>query len=119
MNVSLIDQVKSAQEESFDKWFDRWYKNLNLESKIVQSAQQGYTGYRLSIKKRYDSESDWDKEVKYTARRMRDKRIVENIKKQLGEGFDVGYVYDSKEGMLFGRIPTTRTEDYISIRWEE
>lgn len=117
--MSLIDQVKNAQEESFDKWFDRWYKKMNLESKIVSSAQQGYTGYSLMIKCDYENENNWNKDKDYTARRTRDSRTVEKLKEKLGEGFKVRYVSDTKTGYIFGRIPTTKTEDYISIRWEE
>lgn len=116
--MTLIDQVKNAQEESYDKWFERWYKSLNLERGILDAAQQGYTGYRISIKKSYESEDNWSKERTYKARRMRDSRTVEKLKEKLGEGFSVEYARDVQEGMVFGTIPATRVEEFILLYWK-
>lgn len=115
--MSLIDEINKAKEESYEKWFERWYKKLNLENKILQSASEGYSGYTISIKQRYESESEWNKNKKYLARRLRDKRTVENIQNKLGEGLKVKYVSNVHEGKLLG-ISTTKFEDYISINWE-
>lgn len=115
--MSLIDEINKAKEESYEKWFERWYKKLNLENKILQSASEGYSGYAISIKQRYESESEWNKNKKYLARRLRDERTVNNIEKKLGDGFKVKRKYEVYEGKLIG-MPTRRTEDNITILWE-
>lgn len=115
--MSLIDQIKEIKEESYDKWFERWYRKQNLENAIIQAASEGYGGFTISIKQTYESESDWKKERKYLARRLRDSRTPINLQGKLGEGFTVKYKFEVYHGKLLG-MSTRRTEDWISIRWE-
>ena len=91
--MSLIEKIQEIQNESFDKWFERWYEKQNLEDTIIQSAAEGY---RISIKETWESTSNWDEEQKHLARRLRDKRTVEKIQEKLGEGLKVKYVNDDK-----------------------
>lgn len=60
--MSLIEKIQEIQNESFDKWFERWYEKQNLEDTIIRSAGKGYEGYRISIKKTWESVSNWDEE---------------------------------------------------------
>ncbi|WP_034538544.1 hypothetical protein [Carnobacterium inhibens] len=115
--MSLIDQIKEIKDESYDKWFERWYRKQNLENAIIQSAKQGYGGFTIRIKETYESESDWKKERKYLVRRLRDSRTPINIQSKLGEGFTVKHKFEVYHGKLLG-MSTRRTEDWISIRWE-
>ncbi|EMF0489635.1 hypothetical protein IDE12_000367 [Enterococcus faecium] len=115
--MSLIEKIQEIQNESFDKWFERWYEKQNLEDSIIRSASEGYVGYRISIKKTWESVSNWDEEQKYLARRLRDKRTVEKIQEKLGEGLTVKYVNNDKTyNTIFGLTRFEQSE-YISINW--
>lgn len=115
--MKLIDQVKNIQEESFETWFKRWYAKQNLDKKIIQSAQQGFSGFRITITDYYESKNDFSKKRKYENRRLRDERTVEKIRKELGEGFDVTYKKDVQKSKIVS-LEVTRTGDWIEIRWD-
>lgn len=116
--MSLIEKIQEIQNESFDKWFERWYEKQNLEDSIIRSASEGYVGYRISIKKTWESVSNWDEEQKYLARRLRDKRTVEKIQEKLGEGIKVRYVNDEKAYDTIFKIKRYEQSEYISIEWK-
>lgn len=101
-----IAEIKTISNESYDKWFERWYMKRDLESKIKQSAQEGYSGYRIEVKKETNE---------YLQRRLSDERVIEKLKEKL-LGFDVRRV-DKKNGIetYFGTI--NRQEHYILISW--
>lgn len=115
--MRLIDQVINAQEESFYTWFNRWYAKKNLDKDIIESAQQGFSGFRINITDYYESKNDFSKKRKYENRRLRDERTVEEIRKKLGEGFDVNYRKDVQKSKLFS-LEISRTSDWIEIRWD-
>ena len=56
--MSLIEEIQEIQNESFDKWFERWYEKQNIEDTIIQSAAKGYKGYCISIKETWESVSN-------------------------------------------------------------
>lgn len=115
--MSLIEKIQEIQNESFDKWFERWYKKQNLEDNIIRSVSKGYEGYRIYIKKTWESVSNWDEEQKYLARRLRDKRTVEKIQEKLGEGIKVRYVDDEKTYTTVFGLKGREQSEYISIKW--
>lgn len=117
--MSLIEKIQEIQNESFDKWFERWYEKQNLEDTIIQSAAKGYKGYLISIKETWESESNWNEKQKYLARRLRDKRTVEKIQEKLGEGLKVKYVNDEKTYTTVFGLKGREQSEYISIKWGE
>lgn len=114
--MSLIDEIQKAKDESYDKWFERWYEKLGLEKQILQSAQEGYSGYVIAIKRKRDSTNYWTDREKYEARRKRDSRTVDKIKEKLGEGFTVNYSREDYETSMFG-LTQYNYEDNIKISW--
>lgn len=115
--MSLIEKIQEVQDESYQKWFERWYEKQNLENIIIQSASKGYESHRIYIKKTWESVSDWDESQKYLARRLIDKRTVEKIQKKLGEGIKVKYVNDEKTYDTFFGVKRCERSEYISIDW--
>lgn len=116
--MNLINKVKEANKESFDKWFERWHAQMNFENAIVQSAQKGYSAYVIRIKGAYDS-SRLTKEKEYLNRRLRDERTVQKLTEALGEGFEVKYEKNSWENTTIFNQTIKRWEDSICISWEE
>lgn len=116
--MSLVEKIQEIQNESFDKWFERWYEKQNLEDTIIQAAAEGYEGYRISIKEIWESTSNWDEEQKHLARRLRDKRTVEKIQDKLGDGIKVKYV-NNKTHFTFMGLKRHEQSEYISIEWGE
>lgn len=87
--MTLIDEVKQLNSESHAKWFERYFKEYDLEQKIKVSAQQGYTGYLINVLSVKDE---------YIKRRLDDSKTIELIKQLLGPGFLVKYkLYYSKD----------------------
>ncbi|SFH68769.1 hypothetical protein [Pisciglobus halotolerans] len=93
--MSLIDEVISVDKESYNLWFERWYKKMDIESQIIEMAKQGISTANIFIKKTDEKESTWDDKKVYLVRRLRDKRTTKKIKERLGDGFDV--VWEEKE----------------------
>ena len=78
--MTLIDEIKSSQKESHEKWFERWYKKINLENDIRISAEKGYTGFRIEVSGCNDE---------YLRLRLRNKETISLLKEKLGDGFTV------------------------------
>lgn len=76
MNAYELEKIKS---DSFDKWFERWWKKSNLTEKFKQSAMKGYSGFTIKF-------CDDD----YLNRRMRDPRFVELLKDKMS-GITIAY----------------------------
>lgn len=117
--TDLIDQLKQAQGDSFEKWFERWYEKQHLEDALVQSAQKGFTSYRIRIKSFPESEASFNSDRTYLARRLRDPRTVKKIKEKLGRGFTVTHESEDRELTFFGRrTGGTTYSDYLRIHWD-
>lgn len=113
--MPLIDKVREAQEESFDKWFDRFWKKSDLEKNIVSFAEQGYKATHIEIQ---GENEVLDTKKAYRARRLRDLRTVEKIQEKLGEGFKVKHEVESKTYRnFFTEGSHTKESDYILISW--
>ncbi|MFX3772339.1 hypothetical protein ACJBRG_11300, partial [Streptococcus suis] len=80
--MTLLDEVQQLSSESYDKWFERYFKKYDMEKVIKKSAIQGYSGHLISVLKVKDD---------YTRRRLVDERTLEKIKELLGDGFKVEY----------------------------
>ena len=116
--MSLIKQLRDMQEESYDKWFKRYWETLNLENKILQSAQQGYKAFSIGIRDGTEIENQLTEDEIYITRRLRDSRTVGLIQEKLGEGFTVKLIQDPYTVRLFG-IGFNRIKEHIFIGWEE
>lgn len=102
--MTLIDEIKSSQKESHEKWFERWYGKTDLENAIRISARQGYTGYRIRVSKQDDS---------YLRLRLGNKETISLLKEKLGDGFTV--TLREIHGENFLGIKTY--ESFIQLLW--
>ncbi|MDB0581367.1 hypothetical protein [Salinicoccus roseus] len=113
--MSLIEKVKRADEESYEKWFERWFKKEDLESKIIKSAKEGYTGFSFEVSGRpHDSDR-----VMYEKRRMQNSRFKTFLEERLGEGFKITTKTETFKPAIFQDILPERKEVYVVISWEE
>lgn len=102
--MTLIDEIKSSQKESHEKWFERWYKKVNLENNIRISAEKGYTGFRIQVSDQYDS---------YLRSRLGNKETTSLLKEKLGDGFSIAF--REIHGKNFLGIKTYKS--FIQILW--
>ena len=100
---NLSEKLKQVGIESFETWFERWYKNEDLENTLLVSAKKGFEGYKISIK---DEEEE-------TQRRMTDTRFIFKLREKLGKGIKVSLAEEKKYRLLGNEM----TEYYISIIW--
>lgn len=104
--MSLVEELKSTNDNSFNTWFERWYEKNNLPSKLKKSAQQGYSGYFIELRWTAPvSESD-----EYLNRRLRDPRTVTKLKEKL-PGISIEFVKEQNTG-LFGLKYTTEKLEF-------
>lgn len=108
ISVSELNRIK---EESYDKWFERWYKKQDVANYIKVAAMKGYSSYSYNIS---------DIEDNYLRRRMRNQRFIEKLKEKLG-GFDVYRVEPKKiERNLMGHnLNLGWTPLKVVISWSE
>ena len=100
---SLIEKLKQAGDESFETWFERWYKKIDIEHLLLVSSSKGFN--KLSI--------DINKENEYIKRRMLDKQFIPKLKKMLGTGINVYLKVVPRKNLLgFGL-----EDKYIVIEW--
>ena len=102
--MGLIEEIQDIQKESHEKWFERWYKEQDLENRLKISASQGYTS-------RYIAVSDVDNS--YLKRRLSNHNTIKLLKDKLGEGFEVRLEKDVRESILGLKIHRS----YITITW--
>lgn len=100
---SLIEKLKQVGDESFETWFDRWYKKRDLEHLLIVSSSKGFNKLSIYL----------NNETEYIKNRMLDKRFIPKMEKMLGTGINVYLkVVPSKNLLGFG------VEDkYICIEW--
>ena len=104
--MTLFDEVQQLGSESHAKWFERYFKNYDLEHKIKISAQKGHTGYLINVMLVKDE---------YLQRRLNDNRTLEMLKTRLGEGFSVGYQLTYSKNILTGQEYVSNKK--IHITW--
>lgn len=106
--MSLIEEVKKEQIESYDVWFDRWYEKENLEERIRISAKKGFTGIIINV-------SEVDNE--YKKRRLENVKVIEKLKGKL-IGFDIKYEETSGDRYFINRKVGTWYKKTILISWK-
>lgn len=93
--MSLIDDLKSTSDQSFDKWFDRWFEKNDFPNTFKKSAQQGYSGYCIELRRTTPlHEND-----EYLNRRLRDPRTVTKLKDRL-PGISIEFTKVQKTNLL-------------------
>lgn len=102
-----VNDILEEKEEALDKWFERWYKKENLESRIKVAAKQGYTGITLSVSELNDV---------YTKRRLNNPEVINKLKKEL-IGFDINYEEKTGDRMFINSKIGTWYRKTISISW--
>lgn len=100
---NLIERLKQANDESWETWFDRWYKKCDWEYKLIICAKKGLTGTLIAP----------DKKEEYTKRRILDERFIPKMKKMLGPNIEVSSQVESRKNIFGGRIE----ERFIVIKW--
>ncbi len=70
---SLIEKLKQAGDESFETWFERWYKKKDIEHLLLISSSKGFNKFRLYLNNKDE----------YTRNRMLDKRFIPKMKKNV------------------------------------
>ena len=100
---SLIEKLKQVGDESFETWFDRWYKKIDLEHLLFISSSKGSNKLGIYL----------NNETEYIKNRMLDKRFIPKMEKMLGSGINVYLKVVPRKNLLgFG------VEDkYIVIEW--
>jgi hypothetical protein len=104
--MTLFDEVQQLSSESHAKWFERYFKEYDLDHKIKVSAQKGYTGYLIPV---------MSVEDEYLQRRLDDKRTLEMLRNRLGEDFSVGYQSTYSKNILTGH--EYLSDKKIHITW--
>lgn len=104
--MKLFDEVQQLSLESHAKWFERYFKEYDLEYKIKVSAQKGYTGHLINVMSVKDE---------YLQRRLDDKRTLEMLRNRLGEGFSVGYQSTYSKSIFTGQ--EYLSDKKIHITW--
>lgn len=106
--MSLIEELKSADDRAFDTWFERWFEKSNFPEAFKKAAQQGYSGFTIELE-RHTPQSD--KEA-YLNRRLRDPRTVIKLKERLPD-IDVELTRKQKTS-LFG---LSYTVEELKFKW--
>lgn len=107
--MNLIEELNSANNQSFDTWFDRWFEKNNFPKSFKESAQQGYTGFVIELR---DTIPLPEKD-EYLNRRLRDPRTVIKLKEKL-PGIKVKFVKEQKTGFLGLKY----TKEILSFSWK-
>lgn len=107
--MELIEKIKKEQNESFNKWFERWFAKKNLENEIVKSAREGFNGMEIRL-----DLGDPDEKTKYLNRRLQDPRTIEKLKEKLP---GINIEFEKKRWRnLFGFYSTS---EKILFSWRE
>ena len=100
---SLSEKLKQVGDESFETWFDRWYKKRGLEHSLVISSSKGFNKLSIYL----------NKENEYIRNRMFDKRFIPKLEKMLGTGINVYLKVVPRKNLLGFGIE----DNYIVIEW--
>ena len=105
--MTLFDEVQQLSSKSHAKWFfERYFKEYDLEYKIKVSAQKGYTGHLIPVMSVKDE---------YLQRRLDDTRTLEMLRFRLGKGFSVGYQLTHSKNLFTGQEYVSNKK--IHITW--
>lgn len=103
MTESLSEKLKQVGVESFETWFDRWYKKRDLEHLLIVSSSKGFNKLNLYL----------NNETEYIRNRMLDKKFIPKLKKMLGTGINVYLKVVPRKNLLGFGI----ADNYIVIEW--
>lgn len=117
IKMNLAGKLKEAKHESFDKWFERWYKEQDLEKQLIVAASQGNSEFRIGIQEDYERVSKFSDRKVYLNRRLRDDRTVEKISNELGEGIKVEYKENNIRSTGYFGTTNHYYSDWIEISW--
>lgn len=108
--MSLIEELQNTSAHSFDTWFERWFEKNNFPSTLKKSAQQGYSGYVIELRRTTPlSEKD-----EYLNRRLRDPRTVAKLQEKL-PGITVRFFKDQNTNFLGLKYTT----ENLSFSWKK
>jgi len=93
--MSLIEELKNTSNQSFDTWFDRWFEKSNFPDVFKKSAQQGYSGFVIELRRT----TPLPEKEEYLNRRLRDPRTVTKLKEKL-VGINVEFIREQRIGPL-------------------
>ena len=100
---SLSEKLKQVGVESFETWFDRWYKKIDIEHLLIVSSSKGFNKFHIYL----------NNEDEYTKNRMLDKRFIPKMEKMLGIGINVYLKVVPRKNLLGFGIE----DKYIFIEW--
>ena len=100
---SLSEKLKQVGVESFETWFERWYKKIDLEHLLLVSSSKGFNKFHIYL----------NNEDEYTKNRMLDKRFIPKMEKMLGAGINVYLKVVERKNLLGWEIE----DKYIAIEW--
>ena len=100
---SLSEKLKQVGVESFETWFERWYKKIDLEHLLLISSSKGFNKFHIYL----------NDEDEYTKNRMLDKRFIPKMEKMLGTGINVYLKVVPRKNLLGFGIE----DKYIAIEW--
>lgn len=102
------EELKEIQQDSYEKWFERWYAKESIPQKLKQAAMEGYSGFNYAIHENLDD---------YIKRRMNDKRFVRKLKEKLPE-LDITRIEAEKyEIKIFNTTLTRWRDPKVNISW--
>lgn len=107
--MNLKDELKKAQVESHEKWFERWYEKQNFECTFLNSAREGFSGYEIKLED-YVSLTE---ETAYLNSRLRDERTVKLLREKLPD-IEIKFMKTSWSNFL----GIKRDTEKIVFRWE-
>lgn len=107
--MDFKEQLKKAQGESHDKWFERWYKKQKIEDRLLQSAKKGFSSYKIEL----GSHFSLPDEVAYLNRRLRDERTIIRLKEKL-PGIKIEFIKIPYKNI----IGVTSYTEKILFSWE-
>lgn len=103
LNVKDLNEIYN---DSFDKWFNRWWDDVDPPKKIKQSAMKGYKLIKIP-------ETGED----YTDRRMNDDRFIDRLKEKLPDLYIKRETNEINHVRLLGRTRFD-IERNVIISWD-
>ena len=100
---NLSEKLKQVGVESFETWFDRWYKKRDLEYLLIVSSSKGFNKLSIYL----------NNETEYIKNRMLDKRFIPKLENMLGTGINVYLKVVPRKNLLGFVIE----DQYIFIEW--
>lgn len=101
-----VKDLNEIYNDSFDKWFNRWWDKFDPQKKIKHSAMKGYKTLMIA-------ETGED----YIDRRMDDDRFIDKLKEKLPELYIKREIRENSYVNLLGKR-ITDIKKYVKISWD-